>query len=67
MTDDEANALWNGPKCARCDAMEVKLKATLDANLSWAKGYERLKEQVDQLLRENVKLKKYVQGAWGQA
>ena len=67
MDKDEANRIWNLPKCERCESMEVRLKAALDANESWSKGYDRLKEQAEKLLAENVKLKKYVSGAWGKA
>lgn len=67
MNQDDAKRVWDLPKCERCDAMEVRLRAALDANESWSKGYERLKEQAEKLLTENTKLRKYVDGAWGKA
>lgn len=67
MTKEEADKLWNGPKCERCDAMESRLRAALLANQSWAEGFAKLKEQTERLLAENTKLSKYVVGVWGKA
>jgi hypothetical protein len=69
MKDDEVDAtkIWNGPKCPRCEAMESKLRACLMANETWAKNFNALNDEYRRTLAENVKLRKYVSGAWGQA
>jgi len=69
MSDDEVDpvAVWNSAKCARCDAMESKLRACLMANETWAKNFNVLNEAYKKILAENTKLRKYVNGAWGQA
>ncbi len=67
MTDDEAVKLWNSPKCPRCEGMESRLRACLLANETWAKNFEKLDAEYKRLFTENNKLRKYVNGAWGQA
>lgn len=63
MTPEEADRIWNLPKCERCDAMESRLRAALVANDSLKRGMQRVSSELE-AAHEFIKLarKTWAQG-----
>lgn len=56
MTDDEAEALWNSPRCERCKAMESRLAAAIVANGSLRRGLDTVTAALEESTAENKRL-----------
>lgn len=51
MTPEEAERLWNLPKCERCEALESRLRAALVANESFVDGTKQRNARIHELER----------------